>query len=101
MNYLLVYSTPSEIDFKLAEGRLRAAGFDVRSDYTHEHSGKSMIRGPFGLYVPEDDLEKAKAVLVAQVLLPTKNPSAKVSWIMAIIFIAISCMVFLAIKNSI
>jgi len=102
MSHVLIYSTSSELDARLVEGKLKNEGFDVKTDYSLGLAdGKTMKPRLFGIYVSEADSERAKSLLAVNRVLPTKNPSVKISWTVALIIIIIAAMAFLYIRSKI
>lgn len=100
MNYILVYSSNTEVNSKLAEAKLKNAGIDVKTDYSLGYASNVMKPVLFGVYVTEAELEKAKALLAISEM-PIKNPNAYVGLQVAVVFLLIAIGIFLYIKSQI
>ncbi len=63
MDYVLIYSSSSEIQTRLVEGKLRSHGLKIKSDFLHTNPTKTLTHSLFGIYVLEKDVNKAKEIL--------------------------------------
>ncbi len=94
MSYKLIYSSHSESDVKIIEGRLTNEGFDVRLDYKHDVPTKTMALKLFGIYVPEQDVVKAQSLLnitypIEQKKFKTQNLQMAAVFVLILIFVLI------------
>ena len=102
MNNNLVYQAHSEEEADLIKEKLINKGINAVTNYQNDDATKTLNSNPLGVFVPEDKLDEAKAVIASAIAFPNNhNPSVNLGWKTAVIIIFVAIILVILYVNRI